>query len=41
MQRISKAAVIYDAMAINKAVTALKQRVFGCAAHAAAGEDEA
>ena len=40
-QRISKAAVIYDAMAIRKQITALKQRVFGCAAQAAAGEGEA
>ena len=40
-QRISKAAVIYDAMAIRKQTTSLKQRVFGCAAQAAAGEGEA
>ena len=41
LQRISKAAVIYDAMAIRKQITALKQREFGCAAQAAAGEGEA
>ena len=40
-QRISKAAVIYDAMAIRKQITVLKQNVFGCAAQAAAGEGAA
>ena len=28
-------AVVYDAMAIRKQITGLKQRVFGCAAQAA------
>ena len=42
LRRVSKAAVIYDAMAIRKQITCLKQRVFGCAAHAAgASEAEA
>ena len=35
MQQVSKAAVIYDAMAIRKQITGMKQRVFGCAAQAA------
>ena len=39
LRRVSKAAVIYDAMAIRKQITCLKQRAFGCAAHAA-GADE-
>ena len=42
LQQVAKAAVIYDAMAIRKQVTNLKQRVFGCAAQAAsAGEGAA
>ena len=38
LQRVSRAAVIYDAMAIRKQITGLKQRVFGCAAHAASAD---
>ena len=34
-QQISKAAVLYDAMAIRKAIRGLKQRVMNGAAHAA------
>ena len=34
-QQMSKAAVMYDAKAIRKQVTYLKQRAFGCVAHAA------
>ena len=35
---MSKAAVVYDAKAIRKQVTYLKQRAFGCAARSANAE---
>ena len=41
-QQMSKAAVMYDAKAIRKQVTYLKQRAFGCAVRATevAADDE-
>ena len=42
LRRVSKAAVVHDAMAIRKQITCLKQQAFGCVAYAAgAGEVEA
>ena len=39
MQQLAKAAVMYDAMAIRKQVTALKQRICAPAAQAAPADD--